>query len=96
MKTPDPAAMERFRERLLSLPAEDLATLVVVAAIALDDLEMPEDIAGQLGIEKEALSEWEARVLHAGPIGSTLDDLASKVLGHTDELGLTESDTANA
>lgn len=49
MKTP--AAIERVRERLLSLPAEDLATLVVMVAIALDDLEMPEDIAGQLGSE---------------------------------------------
>lgn len=96
MKTPDPATIESFRERLLSLPAEDLATLVVVAAIALDDLEMPEDIAGQLGIEEEALSEWEERVLHTGPIGATLDDLASKVLGHTDELGHIESETANA
>lgn len=67
MKTP--AAIERFRERLLSLPAEDLATLVVMAAIALDDLEMPEDIAGQLGSEEVALSEWEARVLHAALSG---------------------------
>jgi hypothetical protein len=89
--TPDPAALETFRERLLGLPAEDLATLVVITAIALDDLEMPEDIAGQLGIEEDALSEWEKRVLHTGPIGSTLDDLASKVLGHTDDLATANS-----
>lgn len=85
MKTPDPAALEAFREKLQSLPGEDLATLVIVAAIALDDDEMPAEIANLLRVEEEALAEWGARVLHSGPTGSALDDLACKVIGLTDD-----------
>ena len=70
-----------LRARIDALTNEDLARLVMVAVIALDDAEMEPELANLLQTSNTDLRAWSERVIYGTDNPLSLDHLTSVALG---------------
>lgn len=70
-----------LRARIDALADEDLARLVMVAVIALDDVEMEPELANLMKTSDTDLCAWSERIIYGTDNQLSFDHLASVALG---------------